>query len=158
MKNIRNIYLKLIDDLAPKFHDGKLGGKIMLIIKKKIATLATGLFVTSAIVVGSISPVSAIESQPNLDDINRTETHCTMGSDSFTNWHAAAHFTLNDDGEKILTVTPRSEFRSHNRNSRNWSDENAVVDDEAIICLWKALGKLKISRSYLKRKLKRLLL
>jgi len=100
----------------------------MLMLKNKFAKLAMGLIVTSIISVGAISPVSAMESQPNLYNNAETKTQCEVMKDSCTNEHAAAQFTLNEDGEKALTVTPKSDFRSHNENFQNGADEDAVAD------------------------------
>jgi len=91
-----------------------------------------GLIVTSIISVGAISPVSAMESQPTLDNNAEIKTQCEVVKDSYTNEHAAAQFTYNEDGEKVLTVTPKSDFRSHNANFRNGACEAPVVETPVI--------------------------
>jgi uncharacterized protein with FMN-binding domain len=112
----------------------------MIMFKKKLATLAMGIIVTSAITVGSMTPVSAMESQHNFNDNAGTKTQCTVMKDSFSNRYAAAQFTFNDDGEKVLTVTPKANFRSHNRNFKKGAYEapvvvveTPVVDEDSVI-------------------------
>ncbi len=99
----------------------------MLMLKTKIAKITMGLIVTSVIAVGTISPVSAMESHHNLDNNAGTKAQCEVMKDSCTNEHAAAQFTLNEDGEKVLTVTPKSDFRSHNENKSDfkWDKTNS---------------------------------
>jgi hypothetical protein len=99
----------------------------MLMQKTKLAQFAMGLIVTSIITVGAISPVSAMESQPNLDNNAGIKAQCEVMKDSYTNEHAAAQFKYNADGERVLTVTPKSDFRSHNENCRNEAGEAPVV-------------------------------
>lgn len=102
----------------------------MLKLKNKFTKLAMGLIVTSVISVGAISPVSAMESQPNLESNAGIKTQCEVMKDSYSNEHAAAQFTYNEDGEKVLTVTPKSDFRSHNKNAQNGACEDPVIGVE----------------------------
>src|SRR5665648_536689 len=107
----------------------------MLMLKTKFAKFVMGLMVVSVMSLGAVSTVNATEVQPDLD----SKTNCTSQEEAqkecYTNYHAAAQFTCDEDGNKILTVTPKSEFRSHHANFHNDADEDvtpaAVVDDDA---------------------------
>ena len=104
----------------------------MLKLKNKFTKLAMGLIVTSVITVGAISPVSAMESQANLENNAGIKTQGEVMKDSYSNEHAAAQFTYNEDGEKVLTVTPKSDFRSHNKNFQNGASETPVVETPVV--------------------------
>jgi len=89
-----------------------------------------GLIVTSVITVGSISPVSAMESQHKFNNNAETKTQHVAMKESITNSCAAAQFTFNEDCDKVLTVTPKANFRSHNRNLHKVECEAPVIDEE----------------------------
>jgi len=101
----------------------------MLMLKTKIAKVTMGLIVTSIISAGAILPVSAMESQPNLDNNSGIKAQCEVMKESCTNEHAAAQFTLNENGEKVLTVTPKSDFRSHNENKSDFKWDKTFSKD-----------------------------
>ena len=97
----------------------------MSMIKGKITKIATSLTVTSFMVFGTMVPVSAAEYQPILDNIEVIEDTQDDSSNS------AAQFSYTEDGQKILTVTPKgnstatpqANYRSHNRNFQNGASE-----------------------------------
>ncbi len=101
----------------------------MLMLKSKFAKFVMGLMVVSVMSLGAVSTVNATEIQPNLDNQAAQEE---IQKESFTNYHASAQFTYNDEGDKILTVTPKSEFRSHHDAVKTQviDEETPVVVDE----------------------------
>ena len=102
----------------------------MLMLKTKFAKFVMGLMVVSVMSLGAVSTVNACETQTDLDNNAKTSAQEEAQKESYTNYHAAAQFSYNEDGDKILTVTPKSDFRSHHANCHNDSDENSVVDEE----------------------------
>ena len=100
---------------------------IMLMLKTKFAKFVMGLMVVSVMSLGAVSTVNACEVQTDLDNNTAQEE---VQKESYTNYHAAAQFTYDEDGDKILTVTPKSEFRSHHANFHNDAEETPVVDEE----------------------------
>ncbi|MBK5246329.1 MAG: hypothetical protein JJE49_03540, partial [Peptostreptococcaceae bacterium] len=99
-------------------------------LKTKFAKFVMGLMVVSVMTLGAVSPVNATEIQPDLD--NKTN-YTAQEEAQKESYHAAAQFSYNDDGDKVLTVTPKSEFRSHHANYMNHHndlDETPVVADE----------------------------
>ena len=101
----------------------------MLMLKTKFAKFVMGLMVVSVMSLGAVSTVNATEIQPDLDNTAKCTAQEDVQKESCTNYHAAAQFTYNEDGDKILTVTPKSEFRSHHANCHNDLDETPVVDE-----------------------------
>jgi hypothetical protein len=102
----------------------------MLMLKTKFAKFVMGLMVVSVMSLGAVSPVNATEIQSDLDNNANATTQGEVQEESSQREHAAAQFTYNEDGDKILTVTPKSDFRSHNANFHNGEAENPVVVDE----------------------------
>ena len=74
-----------------------------------------------------------MESQPNLDNNAEIKTQCEVVKDSYTNEHAAAQFTYNEDGEKVLTVTPKSDFKWNNADLKDGKYEAPVIAVETPI-------------------------
>jgi len=103
----------------------------MLMLKTKFAKFVMGLMVVSVISLGAVSTVNATEIHPNLDNKAKVATQGEAQEDSSLRPNAAAQFTYNEDGSKILTVTPKSDFRSHHANFHNGAVENPAVVDEA---------------------------
>ena len=102
----------------------------MFMSKQKFTKLVAGLIVTSTITVGAISPSSAMASQPSYNNDVESNQQYEIMQEYFTNRHAASQFTFNEDGDLIHTVTPKADFRSHNRNFQNVAIETPVIDEE----------------------------
>jgi phospholipid N-methyltransferase len=98
--------------------------------KQMIAKIVAGLIVTSTITIGAISPSSAMASQDNLKNNPEINPQYAVMQESFTNRRAAAQFTFDEDGKLVLTVTPKANFRSQNRNFQNGALETPVVDED----------------------------
>jgi len=102
----------------------------MLMIKTKFAKLIMGVMVVSVMSLGAVSTVNACETQPNLDNKTIGTTQEQTQKESYTNYHAAAQFTYNEDGDKILKVTPKSDIRHNHANRNNDIAKTPVVDEE----------------------------
>jgi len=101
----------------------------MLMLKTKFAKFVMGLMLVSVMSLGVVSTVNATEIQPDLDNTVKCTAQEDAQKESCTNYHAAAQFTYNEDGDKILTVTPKSDFRYHHANYHNDAVEKPVVDE-----------------------------
>ena len=104
----------------------------MFMSKQKFTKLVAGLIVTSTITVGAISPSSAMASQPNFNNDVESNQQYEIMQEYITNRHAASQFTFNEDGDLIQTVTPKADFRSHNRNFQNVAIETPVVETPVV--------------------------
>ena len=101
----------------------------MLMLKTKFAKFVMGLMVVSVMSLGAVSTVNATEVQPDLDNKTKCTAQENAQKESYTNYHAAAQFTYDEDGVKTLTVTPKSDVRSHD----NKCNETPVVETPVVI-------------------------